>query len=102
MKLGVSGVHFDVFRGFDLFGNKELPYLSHPGTLNPKTQHIIVDTDYDNYALVYGCLYPWAWGFPMFNVQYATLLSRHEFLEYPYVKKSKDFLKAREFNYDGW
>ena len=102
MKLGVSGVHFDVFRGFDLFSNKEVPYLSHPWTLWPATQHIVVDTDYDNYALVYGCMYPLPFGVPFFNNQYATLLSRHEFLEYPYVKKTKDFLKAREFNYDDW
>ena len=102
MKIGVSGVHFDIWRGFDLFGNKEVPYLKHPGSLHPDTQHIVVDTDYDNYALVWGCMYPWAMGIPFFNHQYATLLSRHEFLEYPYVKASKDFLKAREFNYDNW
>ena len=102
MKLGVSGVHFDVWRGFDLFGKKDVPYLKHPMSLHPDTQHIVVDTDYDNYALVYGCIYPTSFGLPMFNFQYATLLSRHEFLEYPYVKASKDYLKAREFNYDNW
>jgi len=102
MKWGISGVHFDIWRTFDLFGSKKVPYLGHPKSLHSDTQHIVVDTDYDNYALVYGCTYPMPFGIPFWNHQYATLLSRHEFLEYPYVKKTKDFLKAREFNYDNW
>lgn len=64
-----------------------------------KKSHYVIDTDYDNYALVYGCdsyFFPFIWG------EYATLLSRETYLEYPYVRKSKDVLNEIGYEYDGY
>lgn len=61
--------------------------------------HYIIDTDYDNYALVYGCdwyVMPGIW------VEYATLLSREPYLEYPYVRAAKDFLNEVGYAYDAY
>jgi hypothetical protein len=58
--------------------------------------HYIVDTDYDNYALAYGCDQYWLF----FYGEWATLLGREPFMEYPYVRKAKDFLDVIEYAYD--
>ena len=58
--------------------------------------HYIVDTDYNNYAIAYGCD---NW-FLFFHVEWATLLSREPFLEYPYVRRAKGFLDEINYPYD--
>lgn len=61
-------------------------------------QHFVLDTDYDNWAVVYGCdTY-----FLFFHGWYATLLSREPFVEYPYVRAAKDKLDTINYNYDNW
>jgi hypothetical protein len=82
------------------FEDKTKTYINHPWTLYPDNQHFVLDTDYDNYAVIYGCDY---WGLP-FDIPFvhntwSTLLSRSEFLEYPYVKKAKDLMKAIDYPY---
>ena len=69
-------------------------YLNHPWSLYPKTQHYVIATDYDHFAIVYGCE---EYLFPFGHVKYATLLSRTEFLEYPYVRAAKNFLQGIEY-----
>ena len=56
-------------------------------------EHTILDTDYDNYALIYGCR-----NIGIFHDKYVTLLSREKFVQFPYVKAAKD--KMDEINYD--
>ena len=64
-----------------------MPMIYH-GLFWGKNSHYVIESDYDNYALVYGCdmYFPFIWG------EYATLLSREPFLEYPYVRAAKDTL----------
>lgn len=58
-------------------------------------QHMVIDTDYDNWAVVYGCdTY-----FVFFHGWYATLLSREPFIEYPYVRAAKDKLDTINYDY---
>jgi hypothetical protein len=74
---------------FDGFANIRKGLFKH-------NQHYVVDTDYDNYAIVYGCE-------PVFfffaHYRYATLLSRDKFLDFPYVRKAKNFLNDIDYNY---
>jgi hypothetical protein len=58
--------------------------------------HYIVDTDYENYAVSYGCDNY----FIFFYIQWATLMSKEQFLEYPFVRKAKDFLDTIDYPYD--
>ena len=57
-------------------------------------QHMVLDTDYENWAVIYGCDTYWLF----FHGWYATLLSREPFIEYPYVRAAKD--KLDEIGYD--
>jgi hypothetical protein len=55
---------------------------------------VVLGTDYDNYAQVYGCdSYFFFW-----KIEYATLLSRKPFLEAEYTSKAKYLLN--EVKYD--
>lgn len=59
-------------------------------------RHIVVDTDYENYALVYGCdQYGIFW-----KGEYATLLSRSEFLDGRYSGKAKSKLYDLDYEYN--
>jgi hypothetical protein len=60
-----------------LITNHNRPAIWHGWFWGYKT-HYIIDTDYDHYALAYGC--DNYWGF--FYGSYATLLSRDKYLEY--------------------
>lgn len=57
--------------------------------------YYIVDTDYDNYAVAYGCDNY----FFFLTVEYATLLGREPFMEYPYVRAAKDYLDGINYPY---
>lgn len=75
-----------------LFNNR-YDYIYHH-KLWGKNQHYVIDTDYDNYAVVYGC----DQYFGFFYGKYATLLSREKYVEFPYVKAAKDKLKEIDYN----
>ena len=56
---------------------------------------MVLDTDYDNWAVVYGCdTY-----YLFFHGYYATLLSREPFADYPYVRAAKDALDIINYDY---
>lgn len=65
-----------------------LPHIYHEN--GQRYHHIILDTDYQNYAVVYGCDQYWG----LFKGEYATLLSRTEYVESQYVGKAKNQLNA--------
>lgn len=72
---------------------KDIDYIDH-GILEGKYQHYVIDSDYDNWAIVYGCdVY-----FGIFHGYYATLLSREPFMDYQHVRAAKD--KLDEIGYD--
>lgn len=75
-----------------LFGVPDTGYIWHDFA---QYQHYVIDTDYDNYAVVYGCdTY-----YLFFHGWYATLLSREKFVEYPYVRAAKDTLDNINYDY---
>lgn len=55
----------------------------------------MLDTDYVNYAVVYGCDSYW----DLFHVQWASILSRFKMLQQIYVDAAYDVLK--EYGYEG-
>ena len=69
-----------------------VPYIQHEWPLG-KVQHYVYESDYDNWAIIYGCKQ-----FFGFFVSYATLLSRKPSLDYRYVKQAQ--FKLDEINYD--
>lgn len=60
-----------------------------------KNQHYVIDTDYETYAIVYGC----DQYFGFWQGKYATLLSRTEYLDYGPVRKAKNKLREVGYNY---
>mmetsp|Transcript_33624 Transcript_33624/g.51830 ORF Transcript_33624/g.51830 Transcript_33624/m.51830 type:complete len:196 (+) Transcript_33624:245-832(+) len=68
-----------------------------PGLIHP--QHEILATDYDNFAIRYGCTDYLGLAF---HVQTATLLSRTPHLPEPYVSKAKHALKRVNYWYNVW
>mmetsp|Transcript_5852 Transcript_5852/g.9410 ORF Transcript_5852/g.9410 Transcript_5852/m.9410 type:complete len:268 (-) Transcript_5852:572-1375(-) len=64
-----------------------------------QNQHDILSTDYDNYAVVYGCTNRF---FFIWHEQYATLLSRTKHLAEPSVKEAKHALKRINYDYNSW
>ena len=61
--------------------------------------HVVLGTDYENWALVYGC----DQYFGFWKGESATLLSRTEFLDGQYVKEAKSLLNSLEYDYiDLW
>ena len=63
--------------------------------------HEVLDTDYTNYAIIYGCNTPW-YSFGLFNFRYVNLLSRREQLEDEYITKVKNVLQSVDYNYNYW
>mmetsp|Transcript_33191 Transcript_33191/g.50864 ORF Transcript_33191/g.50864 Transcript_33191/m.50864 type:complete len:111 (-) Transcript_33191:718-1050(-) len=55
----------------------------------PYSQHEVIETDYDNFAITYACT---DWFRGIFHSQTASLLSRREVLEEVYVKAAKNFM----------
>ena len=53
-----------------------------------KYRHFVLDTDYDNWALIYGCDFYMG----LFHVNWITLLSREKFMAYPHIKAAKDVI----------
>lgn len=68
-------------------------------SLTEKYHHYVIDTDYENYALIYGCdVY-----FGIIPYIYVTLLSRTDYLEFKYMRAVKDKLNDIGYNYvDYW
>lgn len=68
-------------------------------SLTEKFHHYVIDTDYENYALIYGCdIY-----FGIVPYTYVTLLSRSDYLEYKYTRMVHETLNAINYHYvDYW
>jgi hypothetical protein len=77
------------------FSGNGLPSI-YQGWFGNQNTHYVIETDYDNYGLVYGCD---QW-FGFMWVEFATLLGREKFLEYPYVRAAKDKLDIVGYSYD--
>ena len=58
-------------------------------------QYQIIDTDYRNYAVTYGCT---TWGLFLYHTFHAQLLSRKEVLDEVYLKMASDKLMPLAFN----
>ena len=61
----------------------------------------MIDTDYENYALLYGCNRLW-WSFGLLANEKVTYLSRETYSEIEYVKAAKDFLKEYTDYHYAW
>lgn len=64
-----------------------------------KKHHQILETDYDNFALVYGCDDMF---FGLFHFRYATLLSRSMQLDQLYLHKAHRRLEDLDYEYPFW
>mmetsp|Transcript_18702 Transcript_18702/g.28653 ORF Transcript_18702/g.28653 Transcript_18702/m.28653 type:complete len:154 (+) Transcript_18702:278-739(+) len=65
------------------------------------SMHQVIGTDYENYAVVYGCDNIW-WTANLFNYRYSLFLSKHKHLEGKYVSKAKQALNKVGYEYDKW
>jgi hypothetical protein len=59
----------------------------------------IIDTDYNNYAIAYGCDNLFG---GLFHLRWASLLSRMDYLQYEYVKIAKDKMVSINYDYNFW
>jgi hypothetical protein len=57
-------------------------------------EHYVISTDYDNYAVVYGCDQ-----YGLFKISYATLLSRTTFADWSAVTEAKRTLNEIDYPY---
>ena len=60
---------------------RRTPYIDH-GIPVGKVQHYVLESDYDNWAIIYGC----SQFLGIFYGSYSTLLSRKPILDYRYVR----------------
>jgi hypothetical protein len=63
------------------------------------TKQIIVDTDYDNYAVVYGCSRHWWTGW-LLPYEHATILSRETFLKLEYAQPAKKAIDNTGYKFE--
>lgn len=61
-------------------------------------EHIILDTDYENYAITYGCDNY----FGLFHGRWASFLTRIEYAEVEYVEIAKKWMRDIEYDYNFW
>ena len=59
----------------------------------------MIDTDYDNYALVYGCDRLWTSTLGILAFEKVTFLSKEKYTQFPYVLKAQQKLKEIGYNY---
>ena len=64
-----------------------------------RRHHQIVATDYDNYAIAYGCDNILG---GMFHLRWSNLLSREPYLQYEYVRTAKEKVVAINYDWDFW
>lgn len=76
------------------FMSDGLPYAYHSN--GKKYHHYVIDTDYEHYALVYGCDQYWG----IFYGAYATLMSRADYIDSTYVTKAKNTLFDIGYDYN--
>lgn len=95
---------FEYFYNPWMFNKDESDYIEHiPALINPirfnniyTNEHTIVETDYDDWALVYGCSVIGN----VFKYSYATFLSRETNPGYEGVEKAKKILKDLDYPYE--
>ena len=63
--------------------------------------HEIIATDYNNYAVIYGCDTPW-WGLGLFSWRNVNVLSRRKVLESSYMREVKESLMNVDYSYNFW
>lgn len=63
--------------------------------------HEVLSTDYDNYAVIYGCYSPW-WAYGLISFRSINLLSREPFLAAEHVRAAKEALMKVNYNYNYW
>lgn len=61
--------------------------------------HEIIETDYNNYAIAYGCD-NWFGGF--FHTRWASLLSRDTFIAHEHVTKAKRLMDEMAYEHTFW
>lgn len=64
-----------------------------------RRHHQIIDTDYDNYAIAYGCDNILG---GLFHLRWTNLLSREWYLQYEYVRTAKEKVTAINYDWDFW
>jgi hypothetical protein len=62
-------------------------------------EHIILETDYHNYAISYGCD---DYLLGLFHGRWATLLTRSSYAEVEFVERAKDLMREIEYDYNFW
>ena len=64
-----------------------------------RRHHEIVETDYDNYAIAYGCDNIFG---GLFHLRWANLLSREPYLQYEHTRFAKNRLVSINYDWDYW
>lgn len=60
----------------------------------------MIDTDYGNYALLYGCDRLWWTTLGLMVNKRVTYLSRDKFSDFPYIKAAKDYMRSIDLVYN--
>jgi hypothetical protein len=76
--------------------NKLRSYPSYFSFIN--YEHIILDTDYENYAITYGCDNY----FGLFHGRWATFMTRIDYAESEYVEIAKKKMRDIQYDYNFW
>ena len=64
-----------------------------------RRHHQIIETDYDNYAIAYGCDNIIG---GLFHLRWANLLSREPYLQYEQVRSAKERVNSFNYDWDFW
>lgn len=64
-----------------------------------KIHHEIIETDYDNYAIAYGCD---NWFGGIIHTRWSSLLSRQAFIPHEYVTMAKTRMEDMNYDFNFW
>jgi hypothetical protein len=62
-------------------------------------EHIIIDTDYENYAVAYGCD---NYFLGLIHVRWATFMTKIDYAEAEYIELAKKKMRDLEYDYNFW